>query len=148
MQIYESLMDQALTQQTQSLRQVDSDIFKTPSTLITRSNTKSFRELCHKLLLQNKELIHFTANAKSSRDALNNDLASQQRAQNQELQQAHDLNSKQDAKLKSTERQLLAHQQKEEQFLQDLYKLKQSKTQKDQQIISLNQSNREMQMQC
>ena len=65
MQIYESLIVQALALQTQSLRQVDSDIYKTPGTLITRSNTKSFRELCHKLILQNKDLINFTIDAKS-----------------------------------------------------------------------------------
>ena len=132
MQIYEGLMSQALAQQTKSLRQVDSDIFKTHSTLITRSNTKSFRELCHKLLLQNKELIHFAVSTKSARDALNCDLASQQHASSKELQQVQDLKSKQDARLRSTERELLAHRQKEEQMLQDLYKLKQTRTQKEQ----------------
>ena len=60
MRIYEDLLNEALQQQTQSLKEIDNDLYRSTGNMIGRSTTKSFRELCQKLLQQNKELISYT----------------------------------------------------------------------------------------
>ena len=60
MRIYEDLLNDALQQQTQSLKEIDNDLYRSTGNMIGRSTTKSFRELCQKLLQQNKELISHT----------------------------------------------------------------------------------------
>jgi len=60
MRIYEDLLNEALQQQTQSLKEIDNDLYRSTGNMIGRATTKSFRELCQKLLQQNKELISYT----------------------------------------------------------------------------------------
>jgi 16S rRNA G527 N7-methylase RsmG len=60
MRIYEDLLNEALQQQTQSLKEIDNDLYRSTGNMISRATAKSFRELCQKLLQQNKELISYT----------------------------------------------------------------------------------------
>jgi len=56
MQIFEQLLYQALRQQAFSLKNLDSDLYGSQN-MVTRSNTKSFKDLCQKILYQNKCII-------------------------------------------------------------------------------------------